>query len=581
MVKNKGYSYSFLAAEAVRLLSKGRFRELYLKIRAFYSEKASPVSISPLRDGSLIYIWTSPHTLFLADQIAEFFLSLGMRAEVVLGAMNKVAKPDLEIVLSPAHFDFPFTRAPRIVFQLEQTTSDRWFTDQYVNYMKSSLAVLEYSSFNIPNLISMGLSLDNVFYAPLGGSSTLFEECVAAPELERTSKSDVALVYGDFKGSSRRVNFLSLARRSLPSLKVIENTFGNSMRKELRSSGIVLDINYYSPGILATPRLWESLSLGNLVFSEKSLNWEEYPEVCELVNFTDEGDYEALVAKALEASESMISDVDRTRKWIQISEKRFRFMMSRALLGLGLVEESTYLENIELETDKAIVPLVLSLPETVERRERAVSSFPAQAKFFDGVKLSPGWVGCATSYKLLSTFLLAQGVSRAIICEDDAVLPPSYESDIRIIMDYLDSTEDDWDVFVGLTADFDYKTMIFDVQEFKGKRFIHSNKFTSTVFNIYSHSGLEKFASWQLDESVGQQENTIDRFLNQDSKLRVISLDKDIFGHDNRLSSTIWGHPNAEYDSMITFSKYIRYGLIYEWLDNSGDASVVGGGGVE
>jgi hypothetical protein len=215
------------------------------------------------------------------------------------------------------------------------------------------------------------------------------------------------------------------------------------------------------------------------------------------------------------------------------------------------------------------VKIVLSMPETTERRNRAVMSLPAEMIFFDGVKQVPGWIGCAKSYKFLSQFLLDQGVSRVVICEDDVVLPPSYESDIRIIFEYLDSIEVEWDVFVGLTADFDYKTTIFDVQEFRGLRFLHCNNFTSTVFNIYNRSGLEKFASWHFDHSIEEQRNTIDRFLNQDSNLRVISLDKNLCEHDSNLSSTIWDHSNEEYDSMIIRSNYIRLGLIYEWLEGS------------
>jgi hypothetical protein len=133
----------------------------------------------------------------------------------------------------------------------------------------------------------------------------------------------------------------------------------------------------------------------------------------------------------------------------------------------------------------------------------------------------------------------------------------------------LASLDNKWDVFVGLTADFDFKTNILDVQEFQGKRFIHTNKFTSMVFNIYSRSGLRKLASWKAEDSILHLDNTIDRFLNQDSSLRVICMDRDVFGHEGNLSSTIWGHSNTEYDSMIIRSHYIKIGLMHEWIENS------------
>jgi hypothetical protein len=262
-------------------------------------------------------------------------------------------------------------------------------------------------------------------------------------------------------------------------------------------------------------------------------------------------------------------DIEIKRELIQSSENRFRFMLARGLFGSGFADDDFYLSNMDISPTRDDVKIVLSMPETTERRNRAIKSLPVDMIFFDGVKQVPGWIGCATSYKLLSQFLLDQGVSRVVICEDDVVLPPSYDSDIRIIFEYLDSIKDEWDVFVGLTADFDYKTTIFDVQEFRGLRFIHCNKFTSTVFNIYNRSGLKKFTSWQFDDSIEDHRNTIDRFLNQDSNLRVISLDKNLCGHDSNLSSTIWDHSNEEYDSMIIRSNYIRYGLMNEWLEGS------------
>jgi hypothetical protein len=248
-------------------------------------------------------------------------------------------------------------------------------------------------------------------------------------------------------------------------------------------------------------------------------------------------------------------------------ENRFRFMLARALLGLGFADEKLLLANMDLSANRDDLTIVLSLPETTERRARAVESLPAKTIFFDGAKLSPGWVGSATSYKLLSTFLLNQGVSRVTICEDDVILPPSYDSDIRVVMDYLDSIEDTWDLFVGLTADFDYTTTITNVVEFKGRRFIHQNKFTSMVLNIYSRIGLEKISSWDA-HNAKNGENTIDRFLNEGLSLNVISLDSNICGHDSKAVSTLWGAPNSDiYDSMILRSNYIRFGLMHEWLE--------------
>jgi hypothetical protein len=267
-------------------------------------------------------------------------------------------------------------------------------------------------------------------------------------------------------------------------------------------------------------------------------------------------------------------DITTRRELIQSSEAHFRFMLARGLFGSGFADDHFYLSNMDISPKLDDVKIVLSMPETTERRYRAMKLLPRDMFFFDGVKQVPGWIGCAKSYKFLSQALLDQGVSRVVICEDDVVLPPTYESDIGVIFDYLDSIAGKWDVFVGLTADFDHETKIYDVQEFMANRFVHCNKFTSMVFNVFSRSGLEKFAKWEINESLSDEQNTIDRFLNRDSTLIVVTLDRDIFGHDTGADSTIWLHPNSEYNSMITRSRFIKLGLVSDWIEKSGKSKL-------
>lgn len=43
----------------------------------------------------------------------------------------------------------------RVIFQLEQSVSSRWFTPQYMEILKDSLGVIEYSLTNIDFLAKM------------------------------------------------------------------------------------------------------------------------------------------------------------------------------------------------------------------------------------------------------------------------------------------------------------------------------------------------------------------------------------------------------------------------------------------
>lgn len=567
-VISKTYETAFLLSEAVKLIVRGRWSELILKARLLNS-RASGGGAVKLKVGSIVHIWSSPHTLFLANQIVDALTEIGVASEVIDKVVKNRARPDLEIVLSPAFFGFPFTRSPRIVFQLEQTTSKRWFTSDYVNYMNSSLAVFEYSLFNVERLVEFGVDSKNIFFVPLGGSTKTLNQSIRKRSIGRQGEKCI-ISYGDFSGSVRRARFAKYAIERISGFKIYSEIFGGDMSQALESSEVVVDVNYYSPGLLATPRIWESISHGCTVVSEKSLNWSEDPNLMELVQFVDVDDFDLLLDKA-----TQLAAVERRiDNWFQIvkrSESRFQSMFARGLFSLGAIGEAQFIPHINLARKEPDHPIILSLPETLERYETAKRILPGQSIIFEGVKQSPGWIGCANSYRLLAKALLAKDVSMVPICEDDVVIPQNYQSKLKVIWDYLEGLSQDWDIFVGLTADYSHKTKILDVQEYKGETFIHSDRFTSTVFNIYSKRGLERLATWRENPNKDVEGNTLDRAISSLPGLRIISLERDLFGHDSSLGSTLWGHSNSVYDDMILRSFYIKSGLIRQYYLSNRD----------
>jgi hypothetical protein len=558
----RGYDFHFLFGEARKLLIMGRWRELIRKFRLL-SSGASGGGVNRLGIGSIAHIWSSPHTLFLANQLVESLNEMGIRAEVIDKVGGGTGRPDLEIVLSPAFFNFPFTRSPRIVFQLEQTTSNRWFTPEYINYMNNSLAVFEYSHFNLDRLREFGVDPQKIYLVPLGGSTRVFKQSMRLRSKEtRTDKKIVA--YGDFSGSPRRARFVKYAKDNTPSFVVHSEIFGETMAQELESSEVVVHVNYYAPAILATPRLWESISRGCRIVSEKAINWTEDPYLLELVDFVEVEEFDAILEHANQLIKTE-SGLKNRLSTVESSELRFRFMLARGLFGVGALGEAELTRKIKLERLEPGHPIILSLPETTGRHKGALELMPGESIIFAGVKQSPGWVGCANSYKFLAKALLAEGVSMVAICEDDVLLPENFKSKMSLIWEYLEGLDMDWDIFVGLTADFSHKTKISGIQEYKGERFIHSDKFTSTVFNIYSKRGLEKLASWENNPNLSVEQNTIDRAISSFRGLNIVSLEKDIFGHDSDSQSTLWGINNSVYDDMFLRSSYIKAGLIREF----------------
>jgi hypothetical protein len=414
----------------------------------------------------------------------------------------------------------------------------------------------------------MGLERSKLFYVPLGGSSKVLKEARAKCLHDR--KQDEArppLVYGDFLSSSRRREFLEVARNQLPDVRLVNGKFGREMSEELFESSLVMNVNYYSPAILATPRLWEAISHGNQVASEKSINWKEYPELGEVVNFFDVGDFLGIAGWAKPQGHPIEPEWNSLERAVETSENRFRFMFVRALVGARLLRQDQFSRFLQLPTLSESSSIVLSLPETVERRNYFLEKRIPDAILFDGVKQDPGWVGCAKSYQEIARYLLSKGSRRAVICEDDVEVPENYLDLVRKVFRYLDKLGDEWDLFVGLVSDFDPRTTILGVEDFEGTRFVQFDRFTSTVFNIYSSRGLQRLANWSLDPERNVAENTIDRYLSGQEDLRVVALEFDVFGHDDKQMSTIWGFKNDTYSSMIEKSKNEKARLLQRFLE--------------
>ncbi len=107
---------------------------------------------------------------------------------------------------------------------------------------------------------------------------------------------------------------------------------------------------------------------------------------------------------------------------------------------------------------------VLSVPGSKRPRDavRARLSHVADVRFFDAggptrsercPTLSPGQTGCALSHMALWQRLRASDVP-VVICEDDVVLPPSFDADVAKVLAHVSSSTGGVDVvFLGHTAE--------------------------------------------------------------------------------------------------------------------------------
>ncbi len=489
-------------------------------------------------------IMSTPHTLYIARLIADRLKSHGWQADVLTGTPPKF-EHEMYVVICPQMFEPLPPGEKRIVYQMEQSVSERWFTKEYLQILECSLAVMDYSLVNLEFLARRGIAYPHVYYLPVGALSDY--SASTGPEEKRYD----VLFYGDAQSSERRLRMLAALRKAF-AVHVCSEVFAEDIIREIKRARVVVNIHYYEDSLLEMPRIQECLSLGVPVVSESSRDQCDYPEIADAVNFFPLGDEHAMIAAVQSALESPPAQ-DRIKNCVQRSAGRFAFMLDRFLAGMKFlpVRETGDLQPpLPLGSSQ----IALSLPETVARRRAYESNKPPGFVTFDGIRAKPGWIGCGLSYAILARYALANNIFRLTVIEDDVVLPPDFKEKMEIVNAYLDRRGDQWDVFAGIIANVNKDCRVLGVEEFCGIRFATIDKMTSTVCNIYNRSVLALLGRWN-PEVLDDQTNTIDRYLESQKGLRIVVALPFLVGHCEEMHSTLWGFQNTRYRDMIARSE--------------------------
>ena len=284
-------------------------------------------------------IMTPPHTLLLAELMAENLKRHGcaVRIEIHHSAEANNSRFDKNVwyvVMCPRFFKPLPPAHRRIAYQLEQSVSSRWFSELYIQRLKTSLAILEYSSVNIEFLKKKEIGYPRVHYLPIGASSAFFAE---AP----IQKKYDLLFYGD-SNSPRRLKMLSALQQHFK-VYVANEVFGEEMHQLIRESKVVVNLHYYENGLLEMPRIQECLSLGTPVVSEGSQDQEDYPEIKGAVRFFAIDSIEGMLAAVEDALENPIPP-EKVQEAVRLGANRFAFMFDHFLVRLGFLPISA-LEN--------------------------------------------------------------------------------------------------------------------------------------------------------------------------------------------------------------------------------------------
>ena len=548
------------ARNAAGYILRGDFSGLRQRLSAMRDDGA--VSAALAAPARLWGVIATPHTLFLADLIARRLRAHGWVADIMTEAPHRF-RHDMYVVLCPQMFKRLPPGEKRVVYQLEQSVSSRWFTKRYLKILNRSRAVLEYAMGNMEYLAARGLAYPHIHYLPVGA-----DPAYGGTAAQSEKRYDV-LFYGDANSSPRRLALLGALRKHFD-VHTCSEVFGADMISAIRKARCVINIHYYENALLEVPRIQECLSLGTPVVSESAQDQDDYPELSGVVRFFAQGSEQAMI----EAVRRMLAttpppEESALAKSVQRSSTRFAFLFDRFLIAHGFLP-ATHAYALDLPLSPASDRIVLSLPETIARRRVYEANSPQNYAVFDGIRMRPGWVGCALSYSVLARRALQQGMSRLTVMEDDALLPTDFPEKMRIVNTYLDRHAGQWDIFVGIVAHLHEDAQILKTETFRGIQFVTIDKMTSMVCNIYGKKALVLLASWNPRDRCDRC-NTIDRYLERQANLRIVVTLPFLVGHREDLHSTIWGFQNTRYRSLIDSSEATLEAKVREaWRARSG-----------
>lgn len=542
---------------ALGYVRRGDLRGLVSRTR-HYRQQARQSDLAQIFENSAGSTWgiiTTPHTLFIAQCIAERLARHGIQS-VIMTEPEAEFDRDFYLVLCAQMFDRLPPSDKRVIFQLEQSVSSRWFTAKYIDAMENSVAVLDYSLLNIEFLASKKIAYPHVFYLPIGTSLNS-----VPPNAE---KEFDFLFYGDYFSSPRRIRMLE-ALQARFNVRLCNDAFGEDMHALIRKARAVVNIHYYDNALLEMPRIQECLSQGVPVLSEAAQDQAEYPELNGAVHFFEQDSTEDLLRVAASMIESINRMHEAIERSVETSAWRFTFMFDRFLTGIGALPPTAILD------DPIYVPenrpqIALSLPETISRRRIFANEKPNDCTVFDGIRNRRGWIGCGSSYSALARHARDKGQTELTIFEDDALFRVDHDERIVAIRNYL-AHAPRWDVFSGMIASVHKNTRVRHVQKAGDITFVTLDRMTSMVFNIYNRHAIDLLANWN-PANHDVDTNAIDRYLENQDDLHVVVALPFLVGHREDVTSTLWGFENDRYTLMIAEAEEKIELLAEEWLNS-------------
>ena len=538
----------------LRIAADKRPGEVLSLVRGFIARGGpKPVAPEPVRfdlravSGPVVVL-TTRHCEYIAREIRDALARVGIDSEIIFERPASGYADVPHFVICPQMF--PELPGFYVAFQMEQSVSSRWFNADYMRMLESSFAIFDYSTTNITFLKDSGLSLRQIYYVPVGPLPGILPE---SQQSDYTDEYDVVF-YGDANNERRQKYLQELSKRYR--VKVVSEVFGEDLYRILSRAKLVVNIHYYAGALLETTRIWECLSLGKLVVSERSSDMDEHGELEGIVDFVEIDDIQALIDRVghwLEMDSERERRIQEIRQALASGLNRFDYFFFMFLLATDNISFEEFWREagskFELKSDR----LCLNLPEYTDRSKDFAKDNKYGFSVLPGLRHSKGWVGCAMSYKYMIMLARENDLGRITICEDDVEFPADFEQAMVGIDTYLAGHKTGWDIFSGLMADLHKDAKILAIDDHEGRTFATTNRLISTVMNVYNRTVFDLIAGWnENDRNV--ETNTIDRYLERNSQLKVVVTEPFLVGHKEEQHSTIWGFQNTQYAEMIAKS---------------------------
>jgi SAM-dependent methyltransferase/GR25 family glycosyltransferase involved in LPS biosynthesis len=520
-------------------------------------------ALKPCHHDKVIII-TTKHTLFVANLIHNFFEKIGRKSVVLGEGINDYSTDYLYIVICPQMFEY--LPQEYVAFQMEQSINSRWFDKKYFDVLNKSIAILDHSKNNIDYLIKKEIRYQKIYHMPIGGFPR-YKEFLEDSDfsINKNKKTIDVLFYGDANCPRRKkiIDALSLKFR----IHIASEVFGNDILNLISQAKVVLNIHYYENALLESTRIFETLSLGVPIVSETSSDIEDYENIKNLVSFVSEGSVEDM---ATEIQRFLSNDKYYNDRVLEINDfilndQSFNFYFARFLLAHDQITYKTYQNcaSTNLPRFEEIPKLCLSLSETSQRQNEFKKINQYDFEIVEGLRHVIGWIGCGMSYKKMLNDFLKTPAELCVICEDDVSFCPDFDVKFRSTLKYLKSTEKAWHIFAGIIADVHPDTTVLDIEMHDGIEYIYIDKMTSMVFNVYTREIASLLCNWP--EWDRHTDNTIDRYLQNQEDLIVVTTLPNLVGHTEDLHSTLWGGSNSIYNEMISNSEIKLRELITEY----------------